>query len=109
MGILCITKNGVLYNYSSSYMIFMRDFGAILKPRYYRIKALSHRGRESTYQNQVWEILVTQYTNFFYKQPVFKQLALQWQIAKQHSWLSPFSLSNNKNYRLKKIGVYALQ
>ena len=53
MGILCITKNGVLYNYSSSYMIFMRDFGAILKPRYYRIKALSHRGRESTYQNQV--------------------------------------------------------
>ena len=39
---------------------------------------------------------------FFYKQPVYKQLALGWQIAKQLSGLNPFSLGNNKNYRLKK-------
>ena len=44
----------------------------------------------------------------FYKQPVFKQLALGWQIAKQLSGLNPFSLSNNKNYRLKKSGVFPL-
>ena len=42
------------------------------------------------------------YTWFFYKQPIFKQLALAWQIAKQLSGLNPFSLSNNKNYILKK-------
>ena len=48
------------------------------------------------------------YTYFFYKQPVFKQLALGWQIAKQLSGLNPFSLSNNKNYRLKKSGVFPL-
>ena len=34
----------------------------------------------------------------FYKQPVFKQLALGWQIAKQLLGLNPFSLSNNKNH-----------
>ena len=45
---------------------------------------------------------------FFLKQPVFKQLALGWQIAKQLSGLNPFSLSNNKNYRLKKSGVFPL-
>ena len=37
----------------------------------------------------------------FYKQPVYKQLALTWQIAKQLSGLNPLSLSNNKNYSLK--------
>ena len=37
----------------------------------------------------------------FYKQPVYKQLALAWQIAKQLSGLNPLSLSNNKNYSLK--------
>ena len=36
----------------------------------------------------------------FYKQPVDKQLALAWQIAKQLSGLNPLSLSNNKNYSL---------
>ena len=41
-------------------------------------------------------------------QPVFKELALRWQIAKQLSGLKPFSLSNNKNYRLKKSGVFPL-
>ena len=45
----------------------------------------------------------------FYKEPVYKQLALAWQIAKQLSGLNPFSLSNNKNYRLKKNGVFPLQ
>ena len=37
----------------------------------------------------------------FYKQPVYKQLALSWQIAKQLSGLHPLSLSNNQNYSLK--------
>ena len=37
----------------------------------------------------------------FYKQPVYKQLALAWQIAKQFSGFNPLSLSNNKNYSLK--------
>ena len=45
---------------------------------------------------------------FLYKQSVYKQLALGWQIAKQLSGLNPFSLSNNKNYRLKKSGVFPL-
>ena len=36
----------------------------------------------------------------FYKQPVYKQLALTWQIDKQLSGLNPLSLSNNKNYSL---------
>ena len=39
---------------------------------------------------------------FFYKQPVYKQLPLPWQIAKQLSGLNPASLSYNKNYKLKK-------
>ena len=46
------------------------------------------------------------YTDFFYKQPVYKQLALGWHFAKQLSWFKPLSLSNNKNYRLKKSGVF---
>ena len=37
----------------------------------------------------------------FYEQPVYKQLALAWQIAKQLSELNPLSISNNKNYNLK--------
>ena len=40
---------------------------------------------------------------FFYKQPVYKQLALAWQIPKQVLGLNPFSLSNNKNYKLKRL------
>ena len=42
--------------------------------------------------------------HFFYKHPVYKQLALGWQIAKQLSGLQPLPLSNKKNYRLKKSG-----
>ena len=37
----------------------------------------------------------------FYEQPVYKQLSLAWQIAKQLSGLNPFSLSSNKTYSLK--------
>ena len=49
-------------------------------------------------------------TYFYYKQPVYKQLALalEWQIAKLLSWLKPLSLSNNKNYILKKSGSFPL-
>ena len=43
---------------------------------------------------------------FFYKQPVYEQVALGWQIAKQHPGLKPLSLSNNKNYRLKKSEIF---
>ena len=49
-----------------------------------------------------------QYTTFFYKQPVYRQLALGWETAKQLSGLSLLSLSNNKNY-IKKSGVFPLQ
>ena len=45
---------------------------------------------------------------FLYKQPVYKQLALGWQTDKQLSGLNPLSLSNNKNCRLKKKGVFPL-
>ena len=43
--------------------------------------------------------------SFFYEQPFYKQLVLGWQIAKQLSGLNPLSVSNNENYRSKKIGV----
>ena len=35
----------------------------------------------------------------FYKKPIYKQLALGWQIAKQLSGISSLSQSNNKNDR----------
>ena len=49
------------------------------------------------------EILMvcSNYVYFFYK-----QLALGWKIRKQLSGFNLFSLSNNKNYILKKIGVF---
>ena len=53
-----------------------------------------------------WAVFV--HLVFFYKQPVYKQVALKWQIAKQLSGLKPFSLSNNKTFRLKKSGVFPL-
>ena len=40
-------------------------------------------------------------TLLFYKQPVYKQLVLERQIAMQISVVIPLSLSNNKNYGLK--------
>ena len=48
------------------------------------------------------------YTYFFNKQQGYKQLALKWQIAKQLSGLDPLSVSNSKNYRLKKSRVFPL-
>ena len=42
----------------------------------------------------------------FYKQPVYKQAALEWQIAKQLSGLNLLSLSNNKTYRLVLLGKF---
>ena len=45
----------------------------------------------------------------FYKQPVYKQLALAEQIAKQLSGLKPLSLSNNKNCSLKKTVIFPLK
>ena len=44
----------------------------------------------------------------FYKQKVYKQLALRRQIAKQLSVLNPVSISNNKNYRLRRSEVFPL-
>ena len=35
----------------------------------------------------------------FYRPRVYKQLALEWQIAKQLPGFTLLSLSNNKNYR----------
>ena len=43
---------------------------------------------------------------FFYKQPVYNQLSLGWEIAKQLSELNPLLISNNKNYRLKKSSEF---
>ena len=45
---------------------------------------------------------------FLHKKPVYKELALGWQIAKQLSVLNPFLLCKNKNYRLNKSGVSLL-
>ena len=39
---------------------------------------------------------------FFYQPPVSKELAREWQIAKQLSRLNLLSLSNDKNHILKK-------
>ena len=47
--------------------------------------------------------------HFVCKQPVYKQLVLGWQIAKQLSELNPLSLSNNKNYELKESGIFPLK
>ena len=49
------------------------------------------------------------YTYFFYKQLVYKQLAFGWQTAKQTFGAQPFSLSNYKNYKLKKSEAFPLQ
>ena len=52
--------------------------------------------------------LMLDYTYIFYKQPIYKPLALGWQIAKQLSGLSALSPKNNRNYRLKKSRVFLL-
>ena len=53
-----------------------------------------------TPENKCW------YTLFLNKQLAYEQQALGWQIAKQFSGLNPLSLSNKKNYRLRKSGVF---
>ena len=45
---------------------------------------------------------------FFYKQAVYKQGALRWEITKQLSELNLCSLSDYGNNRLKKSGVFLL-
>ena len=57
------------------------------------------------YDVTVWE---TNTLIFFYKEPVYEQLALGWQITKKLSGLNPLSLSSNKTYRLKKSVVFPL-
>ena len=49
---------------------------------------------------------VNKYLYLFYKRPVYKQLALERQIAMQLSGLNPYSLSNDEKYRLRKSGVF---
>ena len=57
---------------------------------------------------QMWESSEYATIYFFYKQPVYKQLAHRWQIAKYFSGFNPFSLSNNKNYRLRERGFFSM-
>ena len=59
------------------------------------------------YKKGIYPSSIPDYT-FFHKQPVYKQVALRWKIAKQLSRLSPLSLRKNKNYRLNKSGVFPL-
>ena len=59
-----------------------------------------------TIKQTVIEIFII--VHFLYKYMVYKQLALGVQIAKELSGLNPLSLSNIKNYRLKKSGVFPL-
>ena len=51
---------------------------------------------------------VRRYPYLFYKQSVYKQLALGCQIAKQLSGLNPFSQSNNKDHSLRNSEVVPL-
>ena len=46
-------------------------------------------------------------TLIFYKQPVFKQLALGWQTAKQLSGFNTFSLNNNHFVKSVRIRSYS--
>ena len=48
------------------------------------------------------------FMHYTYKQPVYKQLVHERQIAKKISGINPLSLSNNKNYRLKESWVFPL-
>ena len=41
-------------------------------------------------------------TFIFYKQRVYKQLVLRWQITKQLSGPNPLSISNNKKLEIKE-------
>ena len=46
---------------------------------------------------------------YFYKQPIYKLLALEQQIAQQLLGLNPSSLNRKKKkYRLRKSGVFPM-
>lgn len=61
-----------------------------------------HFNGEQDFQSEL------KYSCFFYKQQVYKQLPLGWQVANQFSGPNPLSLSNNTNNRLKKSGTFSL-
>ena len=61
---------------------------------------------EFTNKHLMW--YVRRYPYLFYKQSVYKQLALGYQIAKQLSGLNPFSQSNNKDHSLRNSEVVPL-
>ena len=61
---------------------------------------------EFTNKHLMW--YVRRYSYLFYKQSVYKQLALGCQIAKQLSGLNPFSQSNNKDHSLRNSEVVPL-
>ena len=63
---------------------------------------------KSALYNEYICIMNTIFITRFYKQLVCKQLAFGWKIANQIVGLNPFSLSNNKNYRLSKRGDFPL-
>ena len=82
--------------------------------KYYWVKAFSQTKSEqksaaATQSMDITDLEIFSVHLFFYKQPVYKQLAPGWQIAKQLPGYNPLSLSNNKKCRLKKSGVWPLQ
>ena len=72
----------------------------------FTIKKYIYSKKDSTFANLLMEKPGIDFLHLlFYRQPVYKQLALAWQIAKQLSGLNPLSLSINKNWRLKVTSV----
>ena len=64
------------------------------------------RKKNAIYFSSTFQVFIkARHTLFLYKQPVYKQLALGWKIAKQLSGLNPLSLNYNKNIRLAKRGI----
>ena len=61
------------------------------------------------YNTTLIGVIIGDSTYIFCKEPVYKQLALRRQIAKLFSGLDPLLLISNKNYRLKKSGVFPLK
>ena len=69
---------------------------------YFHLKNIFSLKKSSTFACLLMEKAGIDFVHLvFYKQPVDKQLALTWQIAKQLSGLKRLSLSNNKNNSLK--------
>ena len=57
-----------------------------------RLKNESNRIRGHQFWNGGWRHLLYSTLSFFYKQRVYKQLALGWHISKQPSGINPTSL-----------------